>query len=57
MPADLTGDPIGPTGLCNHHRVVVRQMANHGHIDTDATMRAAQDIQRQCCAWRTKEDQ
>lgn len=57
MPQDVHGDEIGPTGLCQHHRVVVRQMASHGHVNTDHAQRAAQDMNRQCCAWRDKEDQ
>ena len=57
MPQDTHGDDIGPTGLCNHHRHVIRQMDRHGHVDTTHTQRAAQDIHRQCCAWRDKENQ
>lgn len=52
MPQDITGDEIGPTGLCNHHRYAVRAMAGHGHVNAEATERAAADIERQCCAWR-----
>jgi hypothetical protein len=48
MPADLTpgADPIGT--LCDHHTHALRLMQAHGHVDADATARAARDIGRQC---------